>query len=253
MVDVVRFCSAWRRQCAKRVDKSQRSSTSRWRVLLGDPVPSWVEPAAIPEAQEVKPIIVRLADTQWLVGDTPVVYVHRAATVNDAGYLTSVGQLALQFIPQYQRLQLHAIHVLRGGESQDRTKSSTIRFLQRETDLEQGVYSGVVTVSVLVSDLRVGDTVEFSYSTYGQNPVFGGKFVGEVSWDQGLPTLLRRIALTYPATRQINWRLIGDTQSKPLTPVETTNQGMRTLRLKNETCRRSPRNNTRRRTIRSFA
>jgi lipoprotein NlpI/transglutaminase-like putative cysteine protease len=196
---------------------------------LGDPIPSWVETVAIPEAGEIKPIIVRLTDTQWLVGDTPVIHLHRALMINDAASLTSAGQMSIPFNPQYQRLQLHAIHVLRADKSEDRTTSSTIRFLQRETGLEQGVYSGIVTVSILVNDLRVGDTIEASYSLYGQNPVFGGKFVSSVVWDQGYPTLLRRMVLTYPATRKINWRLIDDTRPKALAPEESIHDGMRSL------------------------
>jgi lipoprotein NlpI/transglutaminase-like putative cysteine protease len=198
---------------------------------LGDPIPSWVETVEVPQAGEIKPIIVRLADTQWLVGDTPVIHLHRAIMVNDAASLTSAGQLSIPFNPQYQRLQLHAIHVLRADKSEDRTTSSTIRFLQRETGLEQGVYSGIVTVSILVNDLRIGDTIELAYSLYGQNPVFGGKFVGSVVWDQGYPTLLRRVSFTYPAARKINWRLIDDTRSKALAPEETIHDGMRSLRF----------------------
>ena len=198
---------------------------------VGDPIPPWVETVAIPEPGEIKPIIVRLADTQWLVGDTPVVHLHRAVMVNDAASLTSAGQLSIPFNPQYQRLQLHAIHVLRADKSEDRTTSSTIRFLQRETGLERGVYSGIVTVSILVNDLRVGDTIEVAYSLSGQNPVFGGKFVSSVVWDQAYPTLLRRMVFTYPAARKINWRLIGDTRAKPLVPEELAHDGMRSLRF----------------------
>src|SRR5215831_18981132 len=44
---------------------------------LADPIPSWVEPIVIPLPQpgESRPIVVRLADAQWLVGSTPVVHV----------------------------------------------------------------------------------------------------------------------------------------------------------------------------------
>jgi lipoprotein NlpI/transglutaminase-like putative cysteine protease len=195
----------------------------------GDPAPSWAEAVAIPEVQDAKPIVLRLADAQWLIGDEPVVYVHRAIMINDAASLTAAGQLAIGFAPQYQRLQLHAIRVLRDGKSEDRTTSSTMRFLQRETGLERGVYSGVVTVSILVNDIRVGDTIEFSYTLHGQNPVFGGRFVTSVPWDQGVPTLLRRAVLTYPAARKISWRLINDAQGKTLTPAESAAGGMRRL------------------------
>ena len=33
----------------------------------GDPVPEWVEPAEIPQVTEIKPVIVRFADSQWRV------------------------------------------------------------------------------------------------------------------------------------------------------------------------------------------
>jgi hypothetical protein len=201
---------------------------------LAEPIPTWIKPVAIPPVTEIKPVIVRLADSEWLVGDSPVVYAHRAVMINDAGSLTSAGQISIEFIPQYQRLQLHFIRVLRGEESQDRTRSSSIRFLQRETGLEQGLYSGVVTISILLSDLRVGDTIEYSYSLHGQNPVFGGKFVASTSWDQGYPTTLRRVTLSYPASRQINWRLIGGAQPKPLTPEDSTHDGMRTLKFEGQ-------------------
>ncbi len=204
---------------------------------LADPVPSWVEPVAIPPADASKPVVLRLSDMQWRVGDTTVLYVHRAVMINDVASLNTAGQLAIQFVPQYQRLQLHAIRVLRADKSEDRTSSSTIRFLQRETGLERGVYSGVVTASILVNDLRVGDTIELSYSLFGQNPVFGGKFVGTAFWDQGYPTLLRRVVLTFPAARKINWRLIDDTRSHGLTPDDSTSGGMRRLQFEEKLVR----------------
>jgi lipoprotein NlpI/transglutaminase-like putative cysteine protease len=176
----------------------------------------------------------RLADTQWLVGSKPVVHVHRAVTVNDLASLSSAGQLSIAFVPEYQQLQLHAIKVHRGNEIEDRTSSSNIRFLQRETGLERGVYSGVVTASVLVSDLRVGDTLEYEYSIYGDNPVFGGKFFDGAIWDQSFPTLLRRVVLNIPSDRHVNWRMIADGPARPVAPEETTRDGMRKLRFQEE-------------------
>jgi hypothetical protein len=152
---------------------------------LADPVPAWVEPTQLPEADTGKsqPIVVRLADTQFLIDKVPVTYVRHATLINDAASLTAAGRFSIQFAPEYQRVQLHTIYIHRGQERLDRTKTSTIRFLQREQGLEQGVYSGRVSASVLINDLRVGDTLDVSYSTYGQNPVFGGKSMGSVSWD----------------------------------------------------------------------
>jgi lipoprotein NlpI len=196
---------------------------------LGEPVPSWVEPTAIPNTDQTQAVVMRLADAQYLVGSTPVVYVHRALLINDAASLTSAGQVTIGFVPQYHQLKVHTLRVLRAGESLDRSTSSTIRFLQRERGLEQGVYSGEVTASILVNDLRVGDTLELAYSLHGLNPVFGNKFVDGASWDQRYPTLLRRVTLNSPADRQVAWRMIGDREAKPVVPKETVQGGMRRL------------------------
>src|SRR6516164_11063370 len=196
---------------------------------LSDPIPAWVEMIAIPEASQAYPVVLRLADTQYLIDGTPVVYVRRALMVNDAASLSSAGQILIPFVPQYHKLKLHTVRVLRKGESLDRTAASTVRFLQRETALEQGVYSGEVTASVLVSDLRVGDTLEYAYSLHGQNPVFGGKFIETASWDQASPTALRRVVLNHRVGRPISWRVIGDRKSKPVVPTEVVQGEMRRL------------------------
>src|SRR5262245_26210996 len=196
---------------------------------LGEPVPARVERASVAETPQTEALDLPLVDTQYMLGEEPVVYVHRSVKVNDAASLTQAGHVAVVFVPQYQRLRLHAIRLLRGAETFDRTSSSPVRFLQRETGLEQGVYSGEVTASVLVSDLRVGDTLEYEYSMEGQNPVFGGKFVQSAGWDQGYPTARRRIVLNYPVGRHVAWRLIGNAQSKPLVPQESIVGGMHRL------------------------
>ncbi|MBO0753849.1 MAG: hypothetical protein J2P53_17150, partial [Bradyrhizobiaceae bacterium] len=41
--------------------------------FLADPVPAWVESAAIPPGSQAAPLVVRLADTQLMVADTQVV------------------------------------------------------------------------------------------------------------------------------------------------------------------------------------
>ena len=196
---------------------------------LGEPAPTWILPVAMPEPAKSEPMLYRLADTQYLVQQTPVVYVHRALTINDPASLSRAGQVSIPFVPQYHQLKVHTVRVLRAGESLDRTASSTVRFLQRETGLEQGVYSGEVTASILVSDLRVGDTLEYSYSLFGQNPVFAGKFFATAGWDQFFPTALRRVVLNYPVGRRISWRMIGDRQTAPSTPVESVHDGLRRL------------------------
>jgi lipoprotein NlpI len=198
--------------------------------LVGEPTPAWVETAAIPEgAADKYPVVGRLIDTQYRVDTVPSIYVRRVITINDAASLTQAGQLLIPFVPEYNLVRLHAVRVLRGTEVLDRTASAAIRFFQRETGLEQGVYVGEITASILVSDLRVGDTLELAYTREGQNPVFGGKFIDALAWDYGYPSLYRRVIVNSPADRRIAWKMLGGQPSRALTPAETADAGMRRL------------------------
>ena len=88
---------------------------------------------------------------------------------------------------------------------------------------------GRVTASILIDDLRAGDTLDVSYSIHRQNPVFAGKFAGSAGWDQPFPTLLRRVILNHPVERQVVWRMIGDRPAEPVVPSDTVRDGMRRI------------------------
>ena len=192
-------------------------------------VPRWVQPSAVPETKTAGPAVIALSDSQILVGDQTTEYAHRAIKVNDATMLSALGRVALPFIPAYQRLVLHRLRVLRDGTSLDRLADAQVRFLQRETGLENNLYSGVVTASILVDDLRVGDTLEIAFSTIGTNPVFGRSFSGATGWDQPLPIEARRVILNAPVERRIRWKTQGLLTPGIDAPVEKVEGGLRTL------------------------
>jgi len=194
----------------------------------GTPPPSWVENISMPEQDTSRPLVERLGDTQVYIGDQPTTFIHFAMAINDASMLSSMSQLPIEFVPEYQRLDLHSVRILRNGETLDRTQTAIVRFLQSDVTLSVNAYRDVVTASVLVDDIRAGDTVEYSYSIRGANPVFGGKFVDYAHWDQLYPVTKRRISLTYAADRKISWRVIGDAQGEnSILPSVTTSSGQR--------------------------
>jgi transglutaminase-like putative cysteine protease len=191
------------------------------------PVPSWVLPAAPLSPAPDAPLGVRLNDVQFYVADQPATYVHRAVTARDIGSLEGVANLELSVQPDYEILQVHKLLVHRGGHIEDRLDAVDVRFLQRERGLEQGVYSGRVTVAIVVPDLRVGDTLEVEYTTTGANPVFEGKFMNAAQWDSSYPTAYRRIVLSAPRQRPVGYRLIG-TSAGPVPIVsESVRDGRR--------------------------
>ena len=186
------------------------------------PAPNWVESIDLPPVIDKQPIVNRLFDSQYMVAETVTNFFRQAIEVNDIASLTNAGQISIQFVPEYQQLALHKVVIHRGGEVIDQTASSAVRFLQRETGLERGAYSDVVTASLLVSDLRVGDTLETSYSIEGTNPIFGKTYFDYASWDRMDLTLRRRVILKHPLDRKINWRLVTAKKDDALSPQVTT-------------------------------
>jgi TPR repeat protein/transglutaminase-like putative cysteine protease len=101
----------------------------------------------------------------------------------------------------------------------DRTATVNVRLLEREAGIEAGVYGGAKSIQLLLDDVRVGDTLWITYTTEGQNPVFGERWAQDFSWDRGTPVELRRLTVLHPAKQQIYWRQLGDVQTGAITPV----------------------------------
>ena len=200
--------------------------------VRGAPLPAWADLLPLPPAPAVRrALMVRMEDTHLLVAETPVQLINVAQQANDAGALGQIGQVAMQFIPQYQRLLLHKVAILRGDQTIDHTATAPVRFLQREAGLEQGIYSGVITASLLLPDVRVGDTLLFQYSIEGANPIFGGRYLQGAQWQRPLPVQVRRVTLNVPESRTIRWKWIGDGAPSALVPEVTIANGMRRMRF----------------------
>lgn len=196
----------------------------------GDPVPAWVERMVqLPPAITNSPLSVRLADVQFHVDEQSAYYMHRAFTANEASSLGALGQYEISFQPDYQRLQLHSLRILRGDTVIDKLQSADIRFLQREAGLAQGVYSGAITAAIVTDDVRTGDTLEVEYTVLGDNPVFGGKFSDNAAWDSAAPVALRRITVDMPEKRRLAYRTIGG--GAAIVPTERRSNGRRILRF----------------------
>ncbi len=173
------------------------------------PAPDWVIPADIPDATLSGDAIWRLSETHFMAGAAPEFYSRRIIQFNSPAGMASLGPLIMTFVPEYQKLTLNTLRIVRGTSVIDVRDTVKVRFLQRETALEQGMYRGIVTASILLDDLRVGDMLEFAYTTKGINPVFGGKYFESAAWTPGLPTQLRRVVLQYPAAQPIRYRFVG--------------------------------------------
>jgi lipoprotein NlpI len=214
----------------------QEISVAASAFVRGAPLPAWADLLPLPpESTARRALTVRMEDTHLRLGVTPVQLVNTARQANDPGALGQLGQVSIFFTPAYQRLLLHKVMILRGTGFIDHTASVQVRFLQREAQLEQGIYSGVITATMLLPDVRVGDTLLLQYSIEGANPIFGNRYANVLPWEQAAPAQVRRITIIHSDSRPLRWRWMGGVTPSPAgleTPTESrTADGMRRLRF----------------------
>lgn len=153
----------------------------QWVVSVQAPTDDWVETA--PRSNGVAYLLV---DRQWsMVGGRERHFNHFVMKAMSASGVEKVSGISVDFDPLFESLTLHGISVWRDGEVMDRLDRSRIDLIQREKELEYQLYDGSLTLNVILEDIRPGDTVEYSYTIEGANPIFAGHFSRrlKLQWD----------------------------------------------------------------------
>jgi hypothetical protein len=150
---------------------------------------------------------VLLDETQIRVSDKAAErYYHYGRSIETTAGLEDLSQLKFYFEPSYQQLSIHFIRIHRGNVTIDALKPSEVKTIQQEEELDEQLYNGTFAALVFLSDLRVGDIVEYAYTISGENPVLGGRFADTVYLCNNEPTERLNVRLLWPSTRQINLR-----------------------------------------------
>lgn len=144
------------------------------------PIPDWVKLCDFSlESIAPKPSQVNwqslLLDTQTHL-ETHALYWHRVVKMLSLTGVEQNGQISFDFDPDYQKVTVHMIRVYRDGKWSDRLESSQHKLLQREEDLDSGVYDGDLSLVYFLDDIRVGDILEYSCSFEGGNPFFSSHY-----------------------------------------------------------------------------
>lgn len=198
-----------------------------------DKTPAWVAkvpsptspPLATPGTGSTQ---ILLSDIQVrLLGAKPVSYVHIKSMAQERSGLEEVSTIRIVFNPRFETLTLHDLAVFREGKRIDRLKTARIDLAQRERRLEEGVYDEDVEAIVALTDVRIGDSVEYAYSITGENPVFAGKYSRIFGLNREQPITRLAVRIQYPATRKLVYKLYQS--NLPVT--ETLERGIKTLSL----------------------
>jgi lipoprotein NlpI len=155
-------------------------------------------------------------------------YRHRAVADN-ASTLADVSQPTITFNPAFQSVVIHGVSVQRDGRRLDRLRDARIELMRREQRLEQQVIDGTETLLVVLTDVRVGEPVELSYTVVGVNPIYEGRISSTLSLAGDAPVEMLHQRILAPADRPLHVRGLS-TEVVPERSTEGRQQVLRVLR-----------------------
>lgn len=203
---------------------AQETQTS---ALVTSSIPDWIKPLQLPlsssaqEAQSQNGVYYLMVDRQIKVDERqPLVVYHRFSekVVNQNG-LQSVSNINVNYDPSYETLQWHHLHVIRNGKIIDRQSDVKIAILHREKELENSIYNGRLTANIILSDLRVGDILDYSYSSIGQNPIYAGHFSDAEYLDWSVPIGKLHFFLSWGKPQKLQFKAVHTKALLNITPL----------------------------------
>lgn len=200
--------------------------------VVYQPVPGWVKPAPAIDPAAItpdSPVILLLDNQQRLEGGEVWQYTDAATRIATTEMLGQIGTVSLQWQPAAGDLIVHRAEIIRGADHIDLLKTGKgFDVLRREQQLEQRQIDGMLTATMAVEGLRVGDVLHVTSSITRKDAVLKGQVQGF----QGLPAAPLKIGyararLLWPAADPVRWRFYVDAAK----PVETTAGGYREITI----------------------
>ncbi len=175
--------------------------------------PAWVIDAPAPtktSAPDGAPIQFLYNDTQTRVGNgTDEFYsAYRVKILQPEGL--AIGNMALNWNFSSGDIRIHGVKIIRDGREIDVLKTNKFSVIQREEDLANSMLNGVMTATLQIPGLQVGDEVEFASTTSMHDAVLGSRSQGMLQLPFIESTGAFRIRLTWPSTKSLEWKASSD-------------------------------------------
>ena len=170
--------------------------------------PAWVLPAP-PIKQGAGLPVFAMLDQQTRIADG-VVWNYRELGTRaiSADMLARMGTLSLNWQPFHGDLIIHRVDIVRDGQRIDVLKSGQkFDVIRREQGLEQLEMNGVLTATMRVEGLRVGDVLDIAYSESVKDPALkGGVQANAAAVADPFKVDFARTRMLWPTGAHIQWK-----------------------------------------------
>jgi tetratricopeptide (TPR) repeat protein len=179
------------------------------------PAGAWVKAAALPpqlttDPSDATPAKAVLVDIENYYGpDGDQFYFEFAGKVLTPDGLSSLGGMSAEWNPDIESLTIHKLQIIRNGTVIDRLPIDKFVTLRRETNLEKAMIDGRLTAATQITDLQVGDIVDFAYTITRKDPVLQGHSEGEQHLLHGFIPSVVRFRDVWPASKPMRWLATG--------------------------------------------
>lgn len=140
------------------------------------PAPAWVVPVSATAPEGKGGAVIRLLDAQIRSdGQTVQTFQHSVLKFNSATALQMATNFTVQWQPAHGGATVHSLLIHRDGKTINLlTSGAKFTTLRREAQLGMFQIDGMLTAFTPISDLRVGDELEFSFTVQTSNAVLAG-------------------------------------------------------------------------------
>lgn len=146
-------------------------------------------------------------------------YNHFITQIVSGSGVQNNSEISVNFNPAYEQLNFHEIIVWRNGKAGSRLNIKAFKILAQEDEFEKFIYNGTYSAKLILSDIRIGDRIEYSYTITGSNPIFDNKFCRTI-YLQGSHLIAHTYTtLLFSTDRKINIKTFNPLSSPKITVI----------------------------------
>jgi tetratricopeptide (TPR) repeat protein len=170
--------------------------------------PAWVAPAP-PIRQGAGLPVLALLDQQTRIANGAVwSYRELGTRAISADALARMGTVTLNWQPFHGDLIIHRVEIVRDGQRIDVLKTGQkFNVIRREQGLEKLEMNGILTATMQVEGLRIGDVLDIAYSVSVKDPALkGGVQASAVAMAEPFKVDYAHARMMWPTGSKIQWK-----------------------------------------------